>query len=130
MRRLFELMFVALFVVGLAISYQSYAAWSTFKPPVTNNFTEHYYQELRGHKMVSADAGTASLGATTTVTGMEVGDVIIDVLNTEAGGGTITNLDEGIFTAAAGGATYNTSGGAATAGDNLLFLFVDIDNTN
>jgi hypothetical protein len=130
MKRLFELMLVALFAVGLAVSYQSYAAWSTFKPPVTNDFTKHYFQELRGYKLVYGLATTAAATSSVTVTGMETGDVIVDIVNHSAIGVTVENIDESIYTAGAGVATLNTSGGAPTSGDSLVFLFVDVDNTN
>ena len=47
MKRIRELMIVAVLAVGLAVVAQGIAGWATFKPPVTNNFTEHYYQELQ-----------------------------------------------------------------------------------
>ena len=60
---------------------------------------------------------------------LEPGDVIIDVVNLHVWGKTLTNVDESGYTAASGGAVLDTSITEPTAGDNLLFFFVDINNT-
>lgn len=139
MKKRFDLLHVllaAVLAVGLVWGINlGFAAFSSLTSgPMYNSGLAGYVQEVRGFKMVYAVAGTAELGATTTIPGMEAGDVIIDVFNLGANASTISasnlaNIDEGIFTAAAGGATYSTSTGAPTAADNLLILFVDVNNT-
>ena len=137
MKRITELLLVALIAAALVGGGMwANAAFTTFGPPVTNDFTKVYFQELRGFKVVAAAAGVAGAGSPTTVTGMEAGDVIIDVVNWEAimtsvsEGAALANIDESIYTAGAGVATLSTSGGAPTEADRLVFFFVDIDNTN
>lgn len=131
-----NLLVVAILAVGLSLGiHYATAAFTTMGPPVTNNYTQALFQELRGFKMVYAVAGTAEDGATTTVTGMEAGDVIIDIVNLGADASTISsvnlaNIDESGYTAASGGAVLDTSIAEPTAGDNLIFFFVDVDNTN
>ena len=137
MKRITELLLVALIAAALVGGGMwANAAFTTFGPPVTNDFTEVYFQELRGYKVVAASAGGANSGSETTVTGIEAGDVVIDVVDfgataTSAVDGTApANIAEGIYTAGAGVATLNTSTGAPTKANNLVFYFVDIDNTN
>lgn len=139
MKRLTELMLVALIAAALVGGGMwANAAFTTFGPPVTNNFMKPYLQELRGFKTIAATMGTATVGSptvATTVTGIESGDVIIDIVNFGATGTTvetIANIAEGIFTiSSTDDEVYlNTSTGAPTVGDNLMFFIVDIDNTN
>ena len=139
MRKYFAVALVAaMMAVGLSMAVMhTEAAFQTISSGQVNNAgLQQYFRDVRGYKMVGATAGAATAGSTTTVTGMEAGDVILDVINLHSvmtsitEGEDPTNIAEGIYTAAAGGAVLGTSTGAPTADDNLIFLFADIDNTN
>lgn len=138
MRKYFAVALVAaMLAVGLSMAViHTEAAFQTISSgPVWNAGQAQFFRDVRGYKLVYAVAGTATSGSDTTVTGMEAGDVILDVVNLGADASTISdgnlaNIDEGIYTAGSGVATLNTSGGAPTVDDNLIFLFADIDNTN
>jgi len=139
MKKLFVVALLSAFIaVGLSLAVmQGQAAFQTISSgQVHNAGLQQYFTDVRGYKMVSAVAGTAADGATTTVTGMEAGDVIMDVVNlgatmTSISAGTVPiNVDESGYTAASGGAVLDTSISEPTAGDNLIFIFADINNTN
>lgn len=132
MKRLSELFLVALLAVGLSLGVMvAYGAFQNISTGLVRNIgMEQYFRDVRGYKMVAAVAGTAEDGATTTVTGMEAGDVILDVIGYAATGMTATNFDESGYTATSGGAVLDTVITEPTQGDDLIFLFADIDNTN
>lgn len=117
-------------VIGLGVQYGIAAFSSLTTGPMYNSGLAGYLQEVRGFKLVYAAAGPAVDGSTTTVTGMEAGDVIIDVVSFDASAETISNIDETGYTATSGGAILDTAISEPTEGDMLLFMFVDIDNTN
>ncbi len=140
MKRFFNILLVAIMVVGLSYAVvEIQAAFSTITSgPVKNSgYLTQYLREARGSKLIYATAGTATVGSptvATTMTGIEAGDVIHDIINLGASAGTIsasnlTNINEAIYTIAAGEAYLNTSTGAPTVGDNLVILFTDMDNT-
>lgn len=139
MRKYFAVALVAaMLAVGLSMAViHTEAAFQTISSgPVWNAGQAQFFRDVRGYKMVYAVAGTATNGKVTTVTGMEAGDVILDVIDLGANASTISasnlaNINEAIYTAAAGGAVLDTSVGAGpTVDNNLIFLFADIDNTN
>ncbi len=142
MKRFFNILLVAIMVVGLSYAVvEIQAAFSTITSgPVKNSgYLTQYLREVRGSRLIYATAGTATVGSptvATTISGLEVGDVIYDIINF---GAVMTSISEGvdpanvvtsIYTVAAGEAYLNTSTGAPTVGDNLLFFFADVDNTN
>jgi hypothetical protein len=133
MRKYFAVAIIAAFMaVGLSLAVmQGQAAFQTISSGMVNNAgLQQFFRDVRGHKMVAAVAGTADADATTTITGMEAGDVILDVINMTAGVTTMVNEDETLYTSAAGGATHDTGTGLPTAADSLIFFFADIDNSN
>lgn len=139
MRKYFAVALVAaMLAVGLSMAViHTEAAFQTISSgPVWNAGQAQFFRDVRGYKLVGATAGPATAGSSTTVTGMEAGDVILDVINFHSvmtsltEGEDPTNIAEGIYTAESGGAVLSTSTGAPTENDNLIFLFADIDNTN
>ncbi len=141
MRKYFAVALVAaMLAVGLSMAViHTEAAFQTITSgQVRNAGLSQYFVDVRGSKLIYAVAGTATVGSptvATTMTGIEVGDVIYDIINLGADASTVSssnlaNIAEGIYTVAAGEAYLNTSTGAPTVGDNLIILFADIDNTN
>jgi len=133
MRKLFAVALIAAFIatgLSMMVLYSDAAFQTITSGQIRNAGLTQFFQEVRGFKMVAATAGTATDGSTTTVTGMEVGDVIIDVIDGGTDFTTVANVDEAAYTAASGGAVIDTGVDTApTAGGDMIFFFVDVNNT-
>ncbi len=99
MKRFFNILLVAIMVVGLSYAVvEIQAAFSTITSgPVKNSgYLTQYLREVRGSRLIYATAGTATVGSptvATTISGLEVGDVIYDIINF---GAVMTSISEGV----------------------------------